>query len=478
MALLVCVVVAATDCSVGPKYRKPSVQVPVTYKEQPPAGWKTAQPQDAALRGKWWEIFGDQQLNALEEQVNVSNQNVAVAEAQFRGARAAIRVARAGLFPTITGGASVNRSHPSSNRAVRQGVVLATTTDYNLPIDLSYEADVWGRIRHTIEANLDNAQATAADLEAVRLSMHSELALDFFHLQGLDAEKQLLDSTVAAYQKALDLTTNRYNQGIVARVDVTQAETQLATTRAQATDLAVQRAQFEHAIAILIGKPPSELTIAPGSMAAKAPAIPVSLPSEILERRPDIAAAERHMASANEQIGVAKTAFYPTVALTGAAGLESSRLSNWLSWPSRFWSLGSSLVETAFDGGRRRAITREAQAAYDTTLAIYRQDVLTAFQEIEDNLAALRILDEEAKQHDEAVAAAEHSLSLATNRYRGGITTYLEVITAQSVALANQRTAVDLLTRRMAASVLLIKALGGGWSTSELPSPKDLTTTK
>jgi NodT family efflux transporter outer membrane factor (OMF) lipoprotein len=304
----------------------------------------------------------------------------------------------------------------------------------------------------------------------VLISIESELASDYFQLRGLDAQRALLDATIAAYETALRVTTNRYNQGVVSGSDVAQAQTQLDTTRAQATDLAVARAEFEHAIAILVGKAPSELTIAPTSNEVTPPAIPIALRLELVERRPDVAAAERRVAAANAQIGVAKSAFFPNVALSATAGLESATLGNLLTWPSRFWSIGPSVVQTVFDGGKRRALTAQAEANYDATVAAYRQNVLTAFQDVEDNLAALRILAEEAAQQADAVRSAERSLTLADNRYRAGTTTYLEVITAQSVALANQRTAVDITTRRLTASVLLIKALGGGWTAAQLPA--------
>jgi NodT family efflux transporter outer membrane factor (OMF) lipoprotein len=341
--------------------------------------------------------------------------------------------------------------------------------DYVLPFDISYEADVWGRIRRSVEAARASAQASAGDLETAKLSIHAELAADYFELRGLDAQKQLLDSTVVAYQKALDLTTNRYKGGLAAKAEVAQAETQLEATQAQAIDVGVQRAQYEHAIALLVGQPASTFAIllSPGS--APPPKIPVGLPSELLERRPDIAAAERHVAAANAQVGVARGAFFPAILLSASAGFEGSGITNWLSWPSRMWAVGPSLGQVIYDAGRRRAVSDQAQAAYDANVASYRESVLTAFQEVEDNLAALRILDEESKKQEQAVQAAERSLALSTNRYKGGLVTYLEVVTAQSAALTNQRTAVEILTRRMNASVLLIKALGGGWSVSSLP---------
>ncbi len=465
-------------CAVGPNYKRPSAPVPAAYKEErPPADaageiqWKPAEPRDDAGRGKWWELFEDPELNALEEQVDVSNQNIAQAEAQFRGARAAVRGARADFFPTVTASASVTRSKASTNRSTSFSAASSgrTITDYQLPLDLSYEVDVWGRVRRDVESSVAGAQASAADLETVRLTMHAELALDYFELRGIDTQKQLLDSSVAAYEKALQMTMNRFNQGVVSGVDVAQAQTLLETTRAQATDLDVSRAQLEHAIAALIGKPPADFTFRPAPGLPAPPVIPVSLPSELLERRPDIAVAERRAAAANAQIGVATSAFFPRLLLAATGGYESSKLADWFSLPSRFWSIGPSLVATIFDGGKRRAGVEQAQASYDAAVAVYRLDVLTSFQQVEDNLAALRILAEEAAQQAAAVAAAERSLTIARNRYLAGTTTYLEVVTAQTVALANERTAVEIQIRRMTAAVNLIKALGGGWRASDLP---------
>jgi NodT family efflux transporter outer membrane factor (OMF) lipoprotein len=339
----------------------------------------------------------------------------------------------------------------------------ASTVDYQLPIDFSYEIDLWGGIRRSVEASRAVAQASAADLETIRLSMQSELAMDYFELRGIDAERQLLDSTVAAYEKALQLTVDRHDQGVASGSDVAQARTQLDTTRAQAIDRGVARAQFEHAIAILIGKAPADLTLAPNPIAGAPPVVPMVLPSELVERRPDVAAAERRVAAANAQIGVAKSAFFPQLNLGGSAGLEGTMIASLFSWPSRFWSIGPSLVATVFDGGRRHAVTDQAVANYDASVAVYRQNVLTAFQDVEDNLAALRILGDEASQQADAVASAEQSLALATTRYQAGVTPYLEVITAQSAALANEVTAVGILTRRMTATVLLVKAVGGRW---------------
>ena len=465
---LAALTLTAAGCTVGPQYKKPSMEVPAGFKEQPPAGWKTAQPQDTAHRGAWWEIFGDPALNSLEEQVSVSNQTLAQAEAQFRGARAAVASARAGLFPTVTAGAQATRSFNGGSRSA-SGSQSGAATVYQVPVDFTYEADVWGRVRRTIEQNAANAQASAADVESIRLSLQAELAVDYFQLHGLDEQRRLLDTAVADYEAALKITNNRHDQGVASGADVAEAQTQLETARAQAIDLGVARTQLEHAIAILTGKAPADLTIPLTPLAAAPPVVPLELPSELLERRPDIAAAERRVAAANAGIGVATAAYYPSLTLNASGGFASSTLGTLFSLPSRFWSLGPQLLATVFDGGRRRAAVAQSEAAYDAEVAAYRESVLTAFQNVEDNLGALRILSDEAVQQTAAVNAAEKSLALTRNRYSAGIATYLEVITAQNAAYANQRTAVDLRIRQMTASVNLIKALGGGWSVAQMP---------
>jgi NodT family efflux transporter outer membrane factor (OMF) lipoprotein len=477
----------AAACMVGPDYKQPPITAPAAFKEPAPADWKKAEPSDTLQKGKWWEIFGDPQLNALEEQVSVSNQSVAQAMAQYQAARAAAWGARAGLFPTVTAQPNVSSSRgtsrlPETTTTTATGTTTSgstitvvtpsasTTTIYEVPVDVSYEVDLWGRVRRLIESDVAAAQASAGDLETMRLSMQAELAVDYFSLHGTDAQKQLLDSTATAYEKALDLTTNRYKQGIASGVDVAQAQTQLETTRAQSIDLEVQRTQFEHAVAVLVGKPPAEMTIGVSPITVPAPQVPIALPSELLERRPDIAAAERRVAAANAQIGVQKAAYYPTLSLSASGGFENTSLTNLFSWPNRFWSLGAAALQTIFDGGAISASVAQAKATYDAQVAAYRQQVLSAFQDVEDNLAAMRVLEHEARQQAAAVAAAEKSLSLSNSRYQGGITTYLEVITAQAAALANEVTAVNIQTRRMTAAVNLVKALGGGWATSDLPS--------
>src|SRR5438034_2063584 len=466
-------------CSVGPKYKTPAAPMPPAFKEPPPANfkengeWKQAAPQDDRIRGDWWEIFGDPQLNDLEAQVNVSNQTIAVAEAQFRAARTAVRAARSGLFPTLTvaGSAITTGSGAAGNRAVlgAGNVVRAGGgTSYTLPFDLTYEADVWGKVRKAIEAAAATAQATAADLETIRLSVHAELALDYFELRGLDEEQALFEQTVAGFEQALELTMARFNQGVVSAVDVEQARTQLETARAEALDLGVQRAQFEHAIAILTGKAPAELNLARGLISGEPPVIPVALPSELLERRPDVAAAERRVASANAQIGAAKAASFPSLTLSASYGARSAVTSQLFTAPSGFWSIGPALAQSIFDAGLRRAQTEQALAAYDATVAQYRQAVLAGFQEVEDNLAALRILEEEAKVQEDAVRAARESVVLTANQYKAGIVSYINVVTVQTTQLNNERTAVGILGRRLIAAATLVKALGGGWDATAL----------
>ncbi|MGD0915658.1 MAG: efflux transporter outer membrane subunit [Thermodesulfobacteriota bacterium] len=479
-------------CTVGPNYVRPTAEVPEAYKEI--EGWKVAQPKDEVLREAWWEIFKDSHLNALEDQVNVSNQNLAVAEAQFRQARALVQVARAGYFPTITIGATFTRSLTSSNVGGPTGSSStagtssnppsktsspSTTTgpisNYLLPASASWEPDLWGRVRRLVESSAASAQASAADLQLTRLLVQAELAQNYFQLRALDKQKQLLDATVTAYQKFLELTKNRYGSGVASKLDVLQAETQLKTTQAQAIDVGVQRAQLEHAIALLVGRPASIFSIPIASIEMVPPAIPVGVPSELLERRPDIAAAERLMAAANAQIGVAIAAYYPNITLTASGGFQATDLAKWLTWPSRFWSVGAAIAETVFEGGLRRAQTAQARAAYDATVASYRQTVLTGFQEVEDNLVALRILEEEDRVQDEAVKAAQESVRLAINQYKAGTLSQLNVIVDQTVALNNEITAVGILSRRATASVLLVKALGGGWNASALPSVDDIS---
>jgi NodT family efflux transporter outer membrane factor (OMF) lipoprotein len=469
-------VLLLAGCTVGPKYLKPTTSTTATYKEELPSSfqgsdqWQPANPADQTSRGNWWEIFGDPELNKLEEQIANSNQNLKVAEARFREARAAIRFNRAAQFPTISTAPSaryVKNSDYSPNFPSR--IQEKSTGDFVLPFDLSYELDLWGRVRRSVAAAREEAQATAADYETAKLSLEAELALDYFELRSADAQKQLLDDTVRAYSDNLQLTVRRFKGGVAPRADVAQAQTQMETTQVQDTDVTVQRAQFEHAIATLIGKPPAEFSLAAAPLNSQPPRTPPGLPSELLQRRPDIAAAERRVAEANQQIGIARAAYFPTVTLGGTAGFSGSQASNWFGWPSGFWAVGPALAQTLFDAGRRRATSESARANYDAAVATYRQTSLTAFQEVEDNVAALRILENETQQQQQAVASSQESLQLFTNRYKGGVDTYLQVITAQTIELANERNAIDIMRRRMDASVLLVKALGGGWSVSNLP---------
>jgi NodT family efflux transporter outer membrane factor (OMF) lipoprotein len=466
--LLAVAVLLSSGCTVGPKYHPPAVPAPPAYKEL--GDWKPAQPSDQNLGGRWWTIFQDPQLDALEQQITIGNQNLKAAEAQYRQARAALRYYRADYYPTVTAGPSATRTRTSANRPPPTSIFNGITyNDFVLPFDFSYQADVWGRVRRNVESFREQAQASAADLATVNLSMHADLAIDYFQARSLDAQEQLLNSTVTQYEQALELTQSRFEGGIASEVEVEQAKTQLQTTRAAAIDVGVLRAQYEHAVAILIGKPPAEFSLPPLPLTAPPPHLPISVPSELLERRPDIAAGERRVASANAQIGVAKSAYYPLINLGASGGFESSSITTLLNGPSGLWSIGLSAVGTVFDVGRRRALTDQARAAYDFQVAAYRENVLSAFQQVEDNLAAVRILENEAKVQDEAVVAAQHSLDLSITRYKGGVTSYLEVITAQSAALADEVTAVNILGRRMASTVLLIQALGGGWERSSLP---------
>ena len=461
-------VLSIAGCTVGPKYHRPAAEVPSAYKEA--GDWKPAQPNDQNLGGNWWETFQDPQLNALEAQVNVSNQNLKAAEAQYTQARALLRYHRADLFPTVGANPSATRSKTSANHQPHSPTFNGVTVnDFQIPFELSYQIDVWGRVRRTVESYRDQAQASAADLAAVNLSMHSQLALFYFQARVLDAEEQLLNSTVKQYEQALELINSRFAGGIASDVEVQQAETQLETTRAQAIDVEVARAQYEHAVAVLIGKPPASFNLVPLPLTMPPPPIPVGLPSELLERRPDIAAAERLMASANAQIGVAKSAYYPLVNLAALGGFDSGSVTTLLSGPSILWSAGPSALFTIFDIGRRRATSDQAVAAYDQAVANYRQTVLTGFQQVEDNVAALRILEHEAQVQDQAVVAAQKYLQLAITRYKGGVTSYLEVTTAETAALSDELASVNILGRRMVNAVLLVQALGGGWDSTALP---------
>ena len=458
---------AGAGCAVGPRYVKPPVVDLAMYKELATASatnaWRLAHPSDETIRGEWWTVFGDARLNTLEAQVNVSNQNVAAATASYLSARALVRQARSQLFPAVTTSPSV--------AAARTPVPIAGDV---LPFDASWQADLWGTLRHTVQASVSGAQASAADLENVRLTMQAEVAADYYHLRAQDALMQLVDETVATYRDSLRIAQVQFQAGLASDETVAQAETQLQATEAQATNLAILRAQYEHAIALLVGQPATSFTLPGAVVPLVPPPIPVGVPSQLVERRPDVAAAERRMAQANAQIGIATGAFFPVATLRASAGFEAASIGSWLTWSARFWSAGPALAETLFDAGLRRATVQQYRAAFEEAVASYRGSVLTAFQQVEDNLSALRILSAETQQQDGAVTSAARNLELATTRYTAGVDPYLNVITAQTALLANQQTAITLRLDQMTASVQLIEALGGGWTTSQLPAPTQI----
>jgi NodT family efflux transporter outer membrane factor (OMF) lipoprotein len=499
-------------CTVGPKYHPPDAakNAPPAYKEvnpppkpaEPPAetsdptlgglgDWKVAQPGDTLPRGKWWEIYKDPELNALEEQLNIDNQNIKQYFENFMAARALIREARSQLFPTATVGFNYTRSRSGSailNNTTGSGTTSSGTTVtpaagsgggssgfIELPFDASWTPDLWGKVRNTIRQAQYSAQVSFADLENERLTEQASLATFFFELRGQDALQQILDSTVAADQKALDLTRSQYELGLTNEISVVQAENTLQTVQAQATNLGVARAQYEHAIALLVGKAASEFTLPVKPVLATPPPIPIGLPSQLLERRPDIAAAERTMAAANAQIGVAYAAYYPNLTLSASAGFESSVWRKLFSWPSRFWSVGPSVSETVFDGGLRRATVNQYVAVYNADLASYRQTVLAGFQQVEDSLAAVRILTQQVQQQYQAVQSAKVALDLETKRYESGLDPYLDVVVEQNALLSAQQVLATVEIQRMTYSVSLVESLGGGWDTSELPNPQQVT---
>jgi NodT family efflux transporter outer membrane factor (OMF) lipoprotein len=486
-AALISILMLLCSCNPGPKYAKPPAQAPSAFKEAVPEqykkgiGWKLAQPGDDAIRGKWWEMYNDPQLNALEEQVRISNQNIIAAEANFRAARALVVSARSALFPTVTTSPAITNSHFSQTSKGSTGfssaIVSGSVDTYSLPVDVSYTLDLWHRIRNTIAANAFQAQASAGDVATAILSTQAELAQDYFQVRALDAQRKILEDTVENYRWNVELTLSRFRGGIASEEDVAQAQTQLDTATAQATDLGVARAQNEHAIAMLIGKPASTFSLPVGEFAPRPPAVPVALPSELLERRPDIAAAERRVAAANAQIGVARAAYYPNLTLSASAGSQTTHFTEWFTWPSRFWSVGPQLAETFWEAGARRALNQQAQAQYEQTVANYRQSVLTAFQAVEDNLSTLRILSQEVVEQHTAINSATRFLDLSLTRYRGGVDSYLNVITAQNTVLTNRETEVQVQVRQMTASVSLVMALGGGWDVAQLPKISSMTKT-
>jgi NodT family efflux transporter outer membrane factor (OMF) lipoprotein len=452
-------------CMVGPDYERPSAPAPASYKET--AGWKRAEPRDVLPRGAWWTIYGDPVLDSLAGRVAVSNQSIVAAEAQFHQAATLVQQARAALYPTLGASAAATRSR-SPSLANRPTLTRAPVNNFDAQLDASWVPDLWGSVRRNIEANVGGWQANEADLAAATLAAQSTLAQAYLQLRVLDEARRVLEETVAGYVRSLELTRNRYAVGVVGKLDVVQAETQLASTQAQLIDLGVQRAQLEHAIAVLIGVPPGDFAVERAAFTPRIPDIPAGIPSELLERRPDIAAAERRVAAANARIGVADAAFFPTLTLSGAVGYRSITVPNLFDTPSRFWSLGALIAQPLFDAGLRRAVSAQARAAYDQEVALYRQTVLTAFQQVEDNLVALRVLEDAARVQQEALAAARRSVELTLNQYRAGTANYLAVVTVQAIAYANERTALALLGRRLDASVQLLEALGGGWQVGDL----------
>ena len=479
---VLCAVLAG--CNVGPKYVPPAVTAPAAFKESPTQfkegdGWTVAQPQDAALRGKWWEIYNEPELNALEEELNIDNQNIRQAFENFMEARALVREARSQYFPTATVGGSYTRSQTSSNlgSAASAGTTSGKQSQvFSIPAGVSWEPDLWDKVRNTVRANQYEAQLSAADLENERLTEQASLAEFFFEIRGQDTLQKILNETVAADTKAVESEKSRYDTGVDDQISYVEAQTTLHSAQSAAINIGILRAQYEHAIAMLVGKPASDFSVPVEPITTAPPPIPIGLPSQLLERRPDIAAAERNMAAANAQIGVATAAFYPTLTLSANGGMESSALKKLLDWPSRFWSVGPSISETVYDGGLRRATVNQYIATYNGNLAAYRQSVLTAFQQVEDFLAQVRILSQQILRQQEAVDSSQTFLKLELRRYENGIDPYIDVVTAQTTLLNNQQSLATLQVQEMTASVQLIEALGGGWDRSQLPTPAQVIT--
>lgn len=461
---------ALSACAIGPDYQRPQLQTPAQFKQI--EGWTQAQPGDVLARGSWWQLYGDAELNALVERLNISNQNLAASEAQYRQARALVRGARAAFYPSLSSSAGASRSgQGTGSQNVSSGTSSnssGVSTNYDLSLNAAWELDIWGKLRRSLESSRAGFEASAADLAALKLSLQSELVQNYLQLRVLDDQQRLLDATVAAYARSLKLTENQYKAGIVPKSDVSQALTQLKSTQAQAIDLQWQRAQLEHAIAVLIGVPPSELSIAVREQLPVLPTIPVALPSQLLERRPDVAAAERRVMAANADIGVAEAAWYPDLSISASGGYRGSSFADWIDLPNRFWSLGPQLALTLFDGGARSAELERTEAAYDQTVAQYRQSVLDSFREVEDYLVQLRVLQQEAGVQQEALDAARESLRLIENQYRAGTVDFNSVVNVQATALNNERSNLTLLGSRLTASVQLIAALGGGWQQQQL----------
>ena len=467
LAVAAALAALVTGCAVGPDYKTPTSDVPASYKEAAP-GWKVAQPSDQHDRGQWWAIYDDAELSALEDKLNTSNQTVAQYAAAYRQARALVGEARAAYFPVISGSAGLTRSGNGSAASSTSGTRSSVGNSYNLSLDASWEPDLWGKVSRTVSAQEAGQQGAAATLANARLSAQGTLAQTYFSLRELDAMQKLLDDTVIAYEKSLRLTQNQYAQGVAARSDVIQAQAQLQSAQAAAIDNGIARAEDEHAIAVLVGQPASTFSIPPVPLTATPPSVPAQMPSALLERRPDIAAAERAAKAANEQIGVAISAFFPSLTLSASGGFQSSVLSQLLTAPARFWTLGPQLAGTIFDGGLRSAQTEAARAAYDEDVAVYRQTVLAAFQDVEDNLASQRILEQEIGVQQQAVISAQQALDIVTNQYKSGTVAYLSVLTAQTTAFTAEQKLATLAGERMVSSVGLVKALGGGWDVSEM----------
>jgi NodT family efflux transporter outer membrane factor (OMF) lipoprotein len=480
--LIFVVVLFLSGCKpVGPNYNRPGYDAPPAYKEtgatavlQPPpaptgGAWQPANPSDGLLRGKWWEIYQDPQLNQLEERIAANNQTLRQALETYLAARDQVSAARSGYFPTLSAGPNTQREQISANGPSYSPTKPTTYSDFVLSGQASWEPDLWGRIRRTVEAARSNAQASAADSANIDLSLHAEMAADYFQLRGLDAQIKLLDSTVADLERQLDLTQRRLKGGIGTEADVAQARTQLETVRAQRIDTGVARAQYEHAIGTLANLKLTDFSIPPSPLDLSLPKVPLGLPSQLLERRPDIAAAERRAAAANAQIGIAKSAFYPNITLGGTGGFESLNAGTWIQGPSALWSLGAQATELLFDAGQRHALTDAARHSYEAQAAAYRSTVLAAFNDVEDQLSGLRILEQESSVEQRAVESAQHSYDISNQRYKGGVTSYLEVLTAEAALLQNQRTAISIQTRQFISSVGLVRALGGGWDASQLP---------
>ncbi len=458
-------------CAVGPDYVRPDTEPAAQFKEA--QGWKPANPTDHLPRGKWWEIYGDTPLNTLMAQVDISNQTIKQAEGQYRAARALVQSARAAYFPSISASAAAERYRGTASRLgnSRPGQNSGVNTNYNVALEAGWELDVWGRLRRASETAQANAGASAADLAAARLSIQAELAQSYFQLRVIETEKSYLDEEIMGFQRSLKITQNQYAAGVAKRSDVLQAETQLKSTQAQSMDLQITRAQLEHAIAVLAGRNPSNFSLPQQPLIAAVPSMPPGLPSELLERRPDIAAAERRVIAGNAQIGVARSAYFPSLRLSGTLGYQNSDIDNLISTANRVWSVGPALALTLFDAGAHRAATRQAIANYDANVAAYRQTTLAAFQNVEDTLVALRVLSEEQAVQDAATQAAREAQAIALNQYKAGTVSYLEVVIAQSTALANARASINLRGRNLVASIALIKALGGGWSAAAGAEP-------